>query len=387
MNLRKNKNLPWFIKLTGSILIVVLSMTGVLSNTFPAGAVGGIAMSGSFYQQEFEIPQGSSISGPDIYVVIFNNSAEQLEVFISEQVPAGVGLVLSENELTIPAGGQKQVFVGVEVGTDAVPGKYELTIVVESYKQAGDGIQLAGAAAQKASLTVLGEFGVVSVRTTDPDQNPIVANIRLYRIISGQEREVAYSESGVLEVKVAPGDFLVASFVGGMKLAEESLNISAGENKTITLSGATVYFEGFDLVPNYSLQDGKLAFVQIVYTVRNLYQRVEKGEVLLHTSLDGFLPETTTLATLNPLETGRAGLNYNYIPSGGWKDGSYDFRLELKLDDKSYATSQVKSITVTDAGLITSEDGVSLQLIMVIVGGVVIATLLVLFFVRKARRY
>jgi len=33
-------------------------------------------------------------------------------------------------------------------------------------------------------------------------------------------------------------------------------------------------------------------------------------------SHDGGLPEEQTLATLSPLETGRVGLTYNYIPPG-----------------------------------------------------------------------
>jgi len=361
-------------------LLATVVLLAVLLNAAPALANGGIAMSGSFYQQAFEIPQGSSISGPDVYVVVFNNGSEQLKVRMIEQAPSGVRLVLSQNEFTLPAGGQLQIQVGVEVGTDAVPGEYEISISAESYNDAVTGIQMVGAAGQKARLTVLGESGTVSVQATSPDQQPIAATVRLYRVVSGQDHEVAYSETGTLEAKVAPGSFAAASFVGGSKLAEERFDVADGESKRITLSGATVYFEGFDIVPNYQKTDGKLAFVQIVYTVKNLYQRVEKGEVFLQVNHSGGLPTELLLVTLSPLETGRAGLNYNYIPDEGWEDGNYEFKLQLNLDGKPYANSLVKNLIVNGGG---SAGGATWWTNPYIIGGivagiVVVAVLLIL---------
>jgi hypothetical protein len=332
-------------RVSGCLLAVFVLIT-VFLPVAPVLADGGIAMSGSFYQQAFEIPQGSSISGPDVYVVVFNNSSNQLKVKMISQAPPGVRLVLSQTEFTLAASGQQQVLVGVEVGTDAVPGKYEISISAEPYKETVSGIQLAGAASQKASLVVLGESGTVSVQATSPDQQPIAATVRLYRAVAGQDREVAYSEKGNLDAKVAPGSFAAASFLGGMKLAEERFDVAAGESKKLTLSGATVYFEGFDIVPNDEKKSGKLAFVQIVYTLKNLYQRVVKGEVILDVSRDEAPLEELSLATLSPLEMGRVGLNYNYIPAGGWLDGSYSFKLQMKLDDKPYAASLVEQLKV-----------------------------------------
>ncbi|MDO8717045.1 MAG: hypothetical protein Q7J73_09635 [Dehalococcoidales bacterium] len=371
-----------------SSFVVAFVLIVSLVNAAPVLADGGIAMSGSFYQQAFEIPQGSSVSGPDIYVVVFNNSSDPFKVKMTTQAPAGVSLVLSKSEFTLPASGQQMILVGVEVGTDAVPGKYEISVVVEPYKETVTGIQLVGAASQKASLVVLGESGMVSVQTTSPDKQPIAATIRLYRVVSGQDHEVAYSEKGTLEVKVAPGSFVAASFVGGMKLAEERFDVAAGESKQITLSGATVYFEGFDIVPNYQKQDGKLAFVQIVYTVKNLYQRVEKGEVFLQVSYSGGTPTEMLLATLSPLETGRVGLNYNYIPDGGWAKGNYDFTLRLNLDGKPYASSLVKTFVVSGDGSAKGNTGgiSSYAIGGIVVGVIVVAIIAFLLFRRMTRR-
>ena len=52
------------------------------------------------------------------------------------------------------------------------------------------------------------------------------------------------------------------------------------------------------------------------------------------------------LASLSPLDLGRAGLSYNYIPADGWQSGTYGFRLELHLDGKLYATTAEKTLDV-----------------------------------------
>jgi hypothetical protein len=352
-------------------LLVLVVMSSGFMPIAPVKADGGIAISGSFYQQSFEIPLGSSISGPDVYVVVFNNSSDQIKVNMTSQAPPGMRLVMSQNEFTLAASEQQQIWIRVEVGTDAVPGKYEISVSAETYKEGVSGIQLTGAASQKASLVIKGESGIVSIQATSPDQQPIQALVRLYRVVSGKELEIAYSENGILEVKVVPGSFVAASFMGGIKLAEERFDITANENKKIILSGAIVYFEGFDIVPNFQKENGKLAFIQIVYTVKNLGQRVEKGEVFLQVNRDGESPFEQLLATISPMETGRAGLNYNYIPTGGWANGNYDFKLQLKLDDKLYATSSAKQFEVQLIG--STENGDTL---IIVIGSVLVVIIL-----------
>ncbi len=350
----------------------------------PAQAQGGFALSGSFYRQNFEIPQGSSVSGPDIYVVVFNNTAAELGVRITTQAPLGVKITLSQSDFTLPPGGQQQVLIGVEVSKDAAPGEYKISVTAESYKKGATGIQIMGAAGQSASLVVLGESASVTVRATSPEGQPVVATVRLYRVMAGQNYEVAYSETGTLETKVAPGNFIAAVYVGGEKMAEQSFAVAAGEQKTITLSAATVYFEGFGIVPNYLKKTGELAFAQIVYTVRNLYKPVAEAEVILEVSHDGAPLAEISLATLSPLDMGRVGLNYNYIPAGGWAGGSYGFRLRLKLDGKPYASTLEESLNV--GGSSAPGGGMSLAVIGGIAAGVVIVAGGLYFLVRKRRR-
>jgi type 1 fimbria pilin len=338
------------VKRTVRFISALLLFAAVCTGSVPVNADGGIAMSGSFYQQAFEIPQGSEVGGPDVYVVVFNNGSEAIEVEMSTQAPDGVHIVLTQTAFTLEPSGYLQIPVSVEVDEDAVPGAYDINITAEAYKRDSVGIQLAGAAGQTASLTVLGESGTVSIQAASPDGSPITSNVRLYRVAQGKNHEVAYSETGFLEARVAPGSFYAVSYIGGINLAEEYFDVASGESKSITLSGATVYFEGFDIVANYNESDKKLAFVQIVYTVKNLYQRISEGQVILTVKRGGVMLPEVVMATLSPLDTGRVGLNYNYIPSDSWAAGEYEFQLILKLDGKQYTTSSVKNLSVTDSG-------------------------------------
>ncbi|MDD5094429.1 MAG: hypothetical protein PHV74_08640 [Dehalococcoidia bacterium] len=331
-------------------VIGLILLLAVLLGLGAVEAAGGVALSGSFSQQAFEIPQGSSVSGPSINVVVFNTGSEYLKVKMTTNAPLGVNIILSEDNFTIPPNGQQQVLAGVEVTQDATPGEYEVSVAAEYYREGVSGIQLAGAASQSAKLVVLGQSALVSVQAVSPEGQPIAATIRLSRVVEGQTREVAYSETGTLEAKVAPGSFNAASFIGGQKVAEENFTVAANDKKVVTLSGATVYFEGFGVVPNTQKDTSKLVFVQIVYTVKNLYQRVDKAEVILEVSVDQAPLEEVSLAELSPLDVGRVGLSYKYIPSNGWVDGTYSYKLRLKLDDKPYATSLAQTLEVKGSG-------------------------------------
>ena len=333
-------------------VLIPLVLLASLFIPAPAEAQGGIALSGSFYRQAFEIPQGCSVSGPSIYVVVFNNGAEELIVRMSTETPVGVNISLSEDDFTIPPDGQQKVMIGMEVAEDAVPGEYEISITAESYKEGVTGIQLMGAAAQNANLKVVGESALVKVNMVNPDGEPVVGTVRLFKVIEGQNYEFAYSETGTLEARVSPGSFIASGYVAGEKLAEETFDIAADEEKTIILTVKTVCFEGFGIVPNYYTETGKLAFAQIVYTINNLYQTYPEAEVVLKVTFDGTPLEETTIATLTPLEKGRVGqIKYNYIPAGGWGDGTYGFMLQLNLEGEPYTTTLEEQLNVSGGGV------------------------------------
>lgn len=354
----------------------------------PAQAQGGIALSGSFYRQSFEISQGSSVSAPSVYVVVFNQGEEDLQIKMMWEAPLGVDIILSHNEFTLNPGGQQKVLIGVDVAQSAVPGEYEIAVTAESYKEGVSGIQLVGAVSQSADLVVLGESASVTARVVSPDGEPVVAVVRLYRLLIDQQHEVGYSETGTLEAKVTPGSFLAEAYVGGNKMAEESFDVAADEEKTITLTVETIYFEGFGIVPNYNTETGELAFVQMVYTVRNLYQPVANAEVVLQITRDGESLDEISLLTLNPLDMGRVGLNYNYLPSGGWVDGIYGFKLVLNLGGEPYASTLEEQLNVsggTVAGGGEGGGGLSAAVIGGIVAAVLFVPLVIYFLVRRKR--
>lgn len=345
-------------------LIPLLLLAGLFVAA-PAQAQGGLAISGSFYRQAFEIPQGSSVSAPSVYVVVFNQGDEEFGIRMTWEAPVGVNINLSHDDFTLGPGTQQKVLIGVEVSQDAAPGEYEISVTAESYKEGVGGIQIMGAAGQSATLVVLGESASVTVQAASPEGEPVVAVVRLFKVIAGENYEFAYSETGTLEATVSPGSFIASAYVGGEKLAEEGFDVATDEEKTVTLTVGTIYFEGFGIVPNYHTETGELAFAQIVYTVRNLYQPVANAEITLLVTRDGASLDEISLATLSPLDIGRVGLNYNYIPSGDWVIGSYGFKLQLHLDGEPYATTLEERLNVTVGGLAGGGDGgVSVALIV-----------------------
>jgi hypothetical protein len=180
--------------------------------------------------------------------------------------------------------------------------------------------------------------------------------------------------------------------VAGEKLAGERFEIKAGEERSIDLVVKTVYFEAFDLVPNYRTETEELAFAQLVYTIKNLYRPVDSAEVILHVSFDGDPLDEVSLVSLSPLEMGRLGLNYNYIPAAGWESGSYGFRLELELDGATYATTAEKLLSVVDqpsqpASLQPVVTTWMLILVVVVLVGVVAGGMFLLVARRRKKRH
>lgn len=330
----------------GAISLALLLIMTSLCCALPTQAEGGFALSGSFYAQEFELPQGSSLKAPDVFVVVFNNTDGDFRVRMVPQAPVGVKLILSEEDFLLRAGEQRKIEVGVEVSADASPGEHEVSVTAEPYREGDTGIQIMGAAGQSARLVVVGESASARLQTVSPEGGPVQGVIRLFKIMAGQRYEVAYSETGVIEATIAPGSYVAVAYIAGEELAQESFEVAADEQRTVSLPLETVYFESFGLVPNYGKATNELAFAQVVYTIKNLYRPVQKADVVLHVSLDGATFDEVTLVTLSPLEKGRVGLNYNYVSSEGWRSGTYSFKLELLLDGNSYATTLEKRLSV-----------------------------------------
>ena len=355
----------------------------LVSLAVPAQAEGGFAISGSFYRQQFELPQGSTLKSPDVYVVVFNNSDSDLGVRLTSETPLGVKLILSEDDFQLKAGEQRKVEIGVEVSSEAVPGEYEISVTAEPYKKAATGIQIMGAARQEAKLTIVGEAASVEVTAVNPDGEPTVAMVKLVKQVGSQTFDFGYSETGSLKVRVSPGDYSASAYIAGKKLAEQSFSVAANEDKKIALEVRTIYFEGFGIVPNYDTKTHELAFAQVVYTINNLYQPFPEAKVVLKVNQDGAPLDEVTLATLSPLEKGRLGLNYNYVPGGGWEKAAYAFKLDLNIGGETYTSSQEETLEVSTIPTHGSSN-INWLLIGGIAGGVLLVVIIVLLVRRRS---
>jgi hypothetical protein len=100
-------------------------------------------------------------------------------------------------------------------------------------------------------------------------------------------------------------------------------------------------------------------------------------------TFDGTPLEETTIATLTPLEKGRVGLKYNYIPAGGWEDGTYGFMLQLNLEGEPYATTLEEQLNVSGGGV----GGAASHSRYYIIGGVAAAAIIGgAYFLMKRRK-
>jgi uncharacterized membrane protein len=199
-----------------SALLLLSIFLAVVLPLRPVHAEGGIAMSGTFYLQQFETPQGTEVSNESVYVVLFNQGDTEITGHLTTAVPDEVEISFSEQDFPLQPGEQKKVYIGVRVGEDAVPGEYKLTVTAEGRERDDEGgIQIIAGVAQEASLTVTGEAGWITIQVVSPEGDPVVSSVRLFKSIQGNRYEFASSENGTLEAKVSLGQYVACAYVGG----------------------------------------------------------------------------------------------------------------------------------------------------------------------------
>jgi hypothetical protein len=336
----------------------LLALFSVVIWVAPVQAQGGFAMSGSFYAQKLELPQGASVRTPDIYVVIFNNGSEDINVKVTTDSPPGVTLVLSESDFPLGANCQKRLDVGIDIAMEAVPGDYELNVTAQPYKEGVEGIQIVGGASQDADLTITGDYGVVNITTLSSGGTPVPAMIFLFRTYEQDSFEIARTDTGELDLNVSPGDYTTSAFVAGKQLAEESFSVAADEHKSITMSVKTVCFEGFEVVPVTQRDTGEMVMANVVCTINNLLDAFADVKVNLVVSSDT-QHENISILNMSRLEQSQTEVKYNYVPGDGWQEGVYIFKLELEIGGQIYTTSQTKALTIDETGKVnlTTVDG------------------------------
>ncbi|MFC2045270.1 hypothetical protein ACFLUH_01140 [Chloroflexota bacterium] len=379
-NMTRGTNLPLVI-----LLVAVLALT-----TATPVQAQGVAISGNFGSQHFQLIPGQSLNTPDIYVVIFNNGEEDIIARLIPDTPIGVDLILATTELTLSPGENQQVQVGLDIGPQVPPGEYDLILTAEVYRE-GEGIQLTGAAQLQAKLTVMAEAGEVAINTISPEGEDFIATIRLYKQVDGQNLSCGFSETGKLSTKLTPGDYLVEAAYEGVRVAEEYFSLATDEKKTITLIPQTVYIEGFAVVRNWQSDSGEFAFARVVYSINNTYQPLKEFKAILKIWMDGGeLLDEIQLISLPTLDVGRTeGADFTYIPDEGWQDEVYRYKIELYSQGELFAESEEIEMSAAPAdeqGYVSDNTSGNNSLSWPLIGGIIAGAGLIALAVNKARR-
>ena len=386
---------------SGRLLLLALFAlaTVLLSAPLVLAQDSAIGLSGSFYRQEYEAAQGSRLGGPSIYVTVFNQGDGPVDVNLVFEAPSGVSVIFSEESFALAPGDQKRVLVGLDVAPEALPGDYVVRVFAEVLASggAGGGSQLVQGVGQEATLKIIGSSASVQLQAKSPTGEEIVAVLRLFRVGESGNVEVSSSETGALDARVVPGTYIAQAFVAGDKIAEESFEVMEGEERSLELTGSTIYFNAFDVLPTFRSNAQDIAEVEVFYGVTNLVGAVTDARIVLSVRRDGAPLDEISLLSLSQLGIGQTSGERSYSPDGGWESGEYAFRLELYSGDTLLITSLDEVIPVGEGGASTestperptsgepSSGGSSFPAIELVVGGVG-AVLLILILISVGRR-
>jgi hypothetical protein len=363
--------------LIATLLITVLSLISFASPT-TVRAEGGIAISGSFYRQHFQLTPGESISNPDINIVVFNNYDETIDIKLSTETPPGVTIDFAQDEFTIAPHSNITIITGVSVGTEVIPGDYKILVSASVVPNAGTGITIASAAELQADLTVFGEAGSLTITTQTPDGEPFAAELHLFRKDGEQLSPAGFSSSGTLETRLVPGNYMVQGFYENTEVATSEFSITADEHREIKLIAQTVFLYGFNVVPVYNEENGELSYANIIYTFTNIHIPLKDFQATLDITLKGHTLETDTVINIPTLDVGETSGTYKYIPSPGWQTGTYTFVMSVFSQGYLYGQSAEKTIENVITG--------SFNWTPVIIIAAIAAIGLVIFFYMRKRR-
>ena len=329
-----------------ALALAALLLLPLVGLALPVAAQGGVAISGSFYRQDFHMSPGSQIASPSIYIIVSNNKEEELHFELTYQAPPGVEILASADHFSLEPGEQKKVYLTVKVGEWAVPGDYELLVSARVIPSQSGGIAVAVGVAQSAELTIVGESAWVSATALTPDGELMEVVLRPFHLRNGARYEIAFSQTGSLEAKVVPGRYSAAAYISGEKRAEEYFDVAPDEEKSVTLTPSTVYLSGLSIAPSLYTETGELASAKLNYTIKNLYQPLEDVEAILKISRNGEALEEISLLSLPSLDVGSTSGSYNYAPQE-WLGGTYCFSIQLYAQGEAYAQGETQLVVGT----------------------------------------
>ncbi|MFA5374248.1 MAG: hypothetical protein WC455_00605 [Dehalococcoidia bacterium] len=381
----KFRSLGKRIALCAIMLTLITISSGFIIPAVALADDEGIAMSGTFAGQKYVIPSGSSVTSSEIFVTVISGYQSSIGIQMTCVTPVGVNINLSKTNFTLAPDESQSISIEIQTTEDAAAGNYTISIKATPYITNPGGVQVLPEITQTASLSIMGESANVTINAISPDGTPVTAELRLFKLIEGRNQEVAYGISTLsLNAIVAPGTFLAQAYVGGQLLDEEWFEIAADEVKTIELTAGTIYFENPGLLPYYNNNTGELAFINIYYTLRNVYEPVDNVAIKLLVTLDGNTIEQKDHSTIPTLVIGRASGSIDYFPYSG--NGEYGFTLQLFVDGNPYTNSQEMTFDVGDNGSSGSSGNSNIPLIVGIVCAVAILLGIAYFMIHRSRK-
>lgn len=336
------------------VLLILLLAAPFYAGLPESHAQGGsIAASGTFSGWELEMPQGSRAGGLDRFLIVFNNTGDSMDFTTGYRGPEGIAIEFSDPLFTLEPASQKRVSVTVVTSEDAVPGSYELrAIVTASVSGAAEGVGVATGISQKARVTVIGDFAIVGISVLSPQNQPVVADVRLFRDTGQRRNEVAYSVTGSLTARVSPGSYIAQVMVGGETLANEAFQVSADETKEIEFVVRTVSISDVTLTPHYRGESTELSFVAMTYSLNNMGSPAAAAEVILKVSKDNAPFDETSILSLDTLVVGTTRGSHNYILPAGWESGVYGLKAELFIAGNPYTSSLEATISAGSQAMV-----------------------------------
>jgi hypothetical protein len=318
---------------------------------------------------------GEKFFSPDVYVVVHNNYSHDIQIQFVPDVPSGVNFDLASPKNIIPSKKSIRVPISVNLDNSVVPETYTIGISVDVMPNFATGIKISGSAQMRTKLTVFGEASYINIHSKTASGSKFPGQIYLFHHSNNEQTFISNSNNGLLKERVIPGDYWVYVYWDGYEVSRKSFHLEANEKKDIILIAQTLLIEGFAVTPQLrgngisnnkmfiNSNSSPLVFNQeafnrrqiesamVSYSLRNIYEPIENAKIILKIyhgkstqDLDifwgnqkkGTSPQKTNARLVENMEilslpffdkrtqSGR----YTYVPSEGWKQGVYRFRID-----------------------------------------------------------
>ncbi len=279
------------------------------------------------------IPLATGTVVPAIHRVTADNpSSAPVDVEFRADAPPGLVITPEVERATIPPGGEVRVPFGIEVAGSLAPGDHPVTVeLVRSDIVAVPGA-VTNVPAVGSTFTVRtgGEPAVVTVHAVGAETGrPVEGQLSLaYLAPRSKPFEVARRQGSELRSTVAAGDYEAAYWLGGRKLASETLSVAAGDSRAVTLEVNSVSFVSVGAAPEE--EDGRVVVADLRASVQNHLGPID-GDLTLRARVlrDGVQIDDVVLEELVGLPTDVTEAATTYRPTGGFAPGEYRFEFEL----------------------------------------------------------